>query len=95
VESLDTALVGVPAWTDDGEIIAPFVVDDTDNEAEPTEAEGVPEIVDGEPSVRPVAVTPQPEPEPRVKIDGWKLRPDHPLVARPTFQTGIDSRRLA
>jgi hypothetical protein len=94
VESLDTALVGVPAWTDDGEIIAPFVVDDTDNEAEPTEAEGVPEIVDGEPSGRPVAEM-RPQPEPRVKVDGWKLRSDHPLVARPTFQSGIDSRRLA
>lgn len=96
VESLDTALVGVPAWTDDGEITAPFAVDDTDDEAEPTEAEGVPETVDGEPSARRVAAArPQPEPEPRVKIDGWKLRPDHPLVARPTFQSGIDSRRLA
>jgi hypothetical protein len=93
VESLDTALVGVPAWTDDGEIIAPFAVDDTDDEPEPSD---VPEIVDTEPSTRPVAaVRPLPEPEPRVTFEGWKLRPDHPLVARPTFQSGIDSRRLA
>jgi hypothetical protein len=96
VESLDTAaLVGIPAWTDDGEIIAPFAVDDSDDAGEP-EPDEVPEIADAEPSARPVAVVrPQPEPEPRVRIDGWELRPEHPLVARPTFQSGIDSRRLA
>jgi hypothetical protein len=95
VESLETALVSVPAWTDDGEIIAPFVVDNTDDTDDEGESapDVVTEIVDTEPSVRPVAVTPQPEP--RVRVDGWSLPRSHPLVARQTFQSGIDARRLA